>query len=90
MAPLVAVLLKQICTIEWITLNNKYNHAQISKKVMPISIALFAIFFNTINASINAESIFKIHAPYPAHWITSPQFISGASLFILGLSLIHI
>ena len=38
MAPLAAVLLKQICTMEWITLNNKYNHAQISKKVLSISI----------------------------------------------------
>ena len=59
--------------------------AQISKKVMPISIALFAIFFNTINASINAEGIFKIHAPYPAHWITNPQFICGVILFIIGM-----
>ena len=68
--------------------------AQINKKKMPISIALFAIFFNTINASINAESIFKVHAPYSTHWITSPQFICGVFLFIIGmyinLSLIHI
>ena len=38
MPPLAAVLLKQICTMEWITLNSKYNHAQISKKLLSISI----------------------------------------------------
>ena len=38
MAPLAAVLLKQMCIMEWITLNNKYNHAQISKNVLSISI----------------------------------------------------
>ena len=38
MAPLAEVLLKQICTMEWITLNNKYNHEQISKNVLSISI----------------------------------------------------
>ena len=59
--------------------------AQINKKKMPLSIALFAIFFNTINASINAESIFKVHASYSTHWITSPQFICGVFLFIIGM-----
>ncbi len=59
--------------------------AQIDNKKMPISIALFAIFFNTINTGINAESIFKIHSPYPEYWITSPQFICGVLLFTAGM-----
>ena len=59
--------------------------AQINKKKMPASIALFAIFFNTINTGINAESIFKIHSPYPVYWIVSPQFICGVLLFAIGM-----
>ena len=59
--------------------------AQINKKKMPVSIALFAIFFNTINTGINAESIFKIHSPYPIYWIVSPQFMCGVLLFAIGM-----
>ncbi len=59
--------------------------AQIRKKEMPISIALFAMCFNIINSVINAESIFKIHFPYPENWIISPQFILGILIFALGM-----
>lgn len=59
--------------------------AQMNKRVMPISIMLFAVCFNTINTMINAESIFKIHSPYPENWIMSPQFILGILIFIIGM-----
>ena len=59
--------------------------AQMNKKVMPVSIALFAICFNVINTTINAESVFKAHFPYPKDWIMSPQFILGVLIFIVGM-----
>ena len=74
------------------------QRANISNKKMPISIALFAVGFNSINAWINAEWIYSINHPYPIEWIHSPQFLLGVILFFLGmginihsdLSLIHI
>jgi len=59
--------------------------AQMNKRVMPVSIALFAICFNVINTTINAESVFITHFPYPKDWIMSPQFILGVLIFIIGM-----
>lgn len=59
--------------------------AQMNKRVMPVSIALFAICFNVINTTINAESVFIAHFPYPKDWIMSPQFILGVLIFIIGM-----
>ena len=61
------------------------QRANISNKKMPISIALFAIGFNSINSWVNAESIFSIYHSYPNEWIYSPQFVLGITLFFLGM-----
>jgi steroid 5-alpha reductase family enzyme len=58
-----------------------------NKKRMPISIVFFAIFFNIINTTINAENLFKIHNPYPEHWFMSPQFVLGMFVFIIGMGI---
>ena len=58
--------------------------AQINKKKMPISITLFAIFFNSVNTSINAEGLFGVYSSYTDDWINSPQFICGILLFTVG------
>ena len=63
------------------------QRANISNKKMPISIALFAVGFNSINAWINAEWIYSINHPYPIEWIHSPQFLLGVILFFLGMGI---
>ena len=61
--------------------------AHIIGKKMPISIALFAVGFNSINSWLNAEWIFSLHHPYPYTWLYSPQFIIGVVLFITGMGI---
>jgi protein-S-isoprenylcysteine O-methyltransferase Ste14 len=61
--------------------------AKITGKRMPLSIVLFAVAFNSINAWINAEWIYSLHHPYPNSWIYSPQFIIGFILFLFGMGL---
>ena len=63
------------------------QRANISNKKMPISIALFAVGFNSINAWINAEWIYSINHPYPIEWIHSPQFLLGIILFFVGMGI---
>ena len=53
-------------------------------KEMPLTIALSAFFFNIVNVSIQAYWIFYF-ASYPLDWLTSPAFIIGISIFIIGL-----
>jgi protein-S-isoprenylcysteine O-methyltransferase Ste14 len=51
---------------------------------MPISIALSAFFFNIINVSIQAFGIFYF-TQYASDWISSPTFIIGVTLFLMGM-----
>ena len=51
---------------------------------MPISIAFSAFFFNIINVSIQAYGIFYF-TQYSDNWISSPIFISGLSIFLIGM-----
>ena len=50
---------------------------------MPISIVGMAIFFNCINAYINARWISHL-GDYADAWLTSNAFIIGASIFVTG------
>ena len=51
---------------------------------MPISIAFSAFFFNIINVSIQAFGIFYF-TEYSSDWISSPVFIIGLTLFLIGM-----
>ena len=51
---------------------------------MPISIAFSAFFFNIINVSIQAYGIFYF-TQYSDTWISSPIFIAGLSIFLIGM-----
>ena len=51
---------------------------------MPISIAFSAFFFNIINVSIQAFGIFYF-TEYSSDWISSPVFIVGLTLFLIGM-----
>jgi protein-S-isoprenylcysteine O-methyltransferase Ste14 len=88
-------LLGSVNTLFYVLWMSHYVHrtliwplrAQMNKKRMPISIVFFAIFFNIINTTINAENLFKIHNPYPEHWFMSPQFVLGMFVFIIGMGI---
>jgi len=51
---------------------------------MPALIAIMAIFFNLINGSINGYWLGTLSPAYPAGWLTSPIFIIGAIVFVVG------
>lgn len=61
--------------------------AHIASKKMPVSIAVLAVIFNSINSWLNAEWIFNLNHPYHHSWLHSPQFITGLTLFIVGMTI---
>lgn len=79
----------QIFLLLWLT---HYVHrsfiypfaVEMTNPKMPISIALSAFFFNIINVSIQAFGIFYF-TEYASDWMLSPTFITGLSLFLIGM-----
>ena len=59
--------------------------AQLNKKLMPISVVILAVFFNTVNCLINGIWLFQINNGYELTWLTDPRFIVGIGLFALGM-----
>jgi 3-oxo-5-alpha-steroid 4-dehydrogenase 1 len=58
-----------------------------SNKLMPLIIAVFAIFFNLINGFFNGYYFGTISEGYGIDWLYDIRFISGALLFILGMAI---
>jgi len=60
-----------------------------TEKRMPLMIALNAIFFNLMNAGLNGYFLSELALPsdYSAAWLSSPQFIIGAMLFVCGMAI---
>jgi len=56
-----------------------------AKQPMPVTIIIFGMMFNGINTYLQARWIYTLSAPYPDDWIFSPFFITGLSIFLLGL-----
>lgn len=54
-------------------------------KTMPLLIVVLALAFNTLNAYVNARWISHI-GHYDVDWLTSPMFMAGAALFIIGFA----
>lgn len=56
-------------------------------KKMPLVIALSAVFFNLVNAGLNGYYLAVLAPPdkYDERWLSSPAFLSGAVLFIMGM-----
>jgi len=54
-------------------------------KPMPLVIALSGLFFNLVNAYVNARWIAHL-GDYGSAWLTSPFFVVGALVFAAGLS----
>lgn len=59
------------------------------KSKMPIAIVLMGIFFNGFNGFIQAYWLFFLapESMYTLEWLSSWQFILGASLFIIGMGI---
>jgi steroid 5-alpha reductase family enzyme len=53
---------------------------------MPAVIALTGLVFNALNAYLNARWISHF-ATYETSWFTTPAFVAGATLFVLGMGL---
>ena len=57
------------------------------KSVMPLSVILMGVVFNTLNALMQGGWIFYV-APenmYETSWLTTPQFIIGTLIFFAGM-----
>ncbi len=55
-------------------------------KTMPALIALLAVSFNLLNASVNAPQLSEYGA-YDTRWLVDPRFIVGTLLFFTGLTI---
>jgi 3-oxo-5-alpha-steroid 4-dehydrogenase 1 len=56
-------------------------------KRMPLVIALMAVCFNFINASILGYYTGTLHDHYSADWLSDPRFIAGLLIFIGGMTI---
>ena len=56
-----------------------------SKKLMPLIIAIFAIFSNLINGFINGYYFGTVSGVYGIEWLYDIRFIAGGILFFLGM-----
>ena len=57
------------------------------KSVMPLSVILMGVVFNTLNALMQGGWIFYVSPEnmYEISWLTTPQFIIGTLVFISGM-----
>ena len=57
------------------------------KSVMPLSIIVMGVIFNVLNALMQGGWIFYVSPSdyYPADWLTTPKFIGGFIVFIIGM-----
>lgn len=57
------------------------------KSVMPLSVILMGVVFNTLNALMQGGWIFYLSPEnmYEMKWLTTPQFIIGTMIFFAGM-----
>ena len=57
------------------------------KSVMPLSVILMGVVFNTLNALMQGGWIFYVvpENMYEISWLTTPQFIIGTLIFFVGM-----
>jgi protein-S-isoprenylcysteine O-methyltransferase Ste14 len=58
-----------------------------SRKMMPLVIALMAIFFNLVNGFINGYYFGTISEGYSVDWMVDLRFIAGAIFFLAGMTI---
>ncbi len=54
------------------------------RKPMPLLTALLGSSFQIINVGLTGWYIFGLSEPYGIAWLTTPQFLGGATLFLIG------
>lgn len=54
------------------------------KSQMPIVIMLMGATFNVVNGFLIGKWLFE-YSDYPSDWLTSPQFIIGTVIFLIGM-----
>ncbi len=61
------------------------NRARLYQKLMPLSVVILAVIFNTVNCLINGIWLFSLSGGYELSWMTDPRFIFGVVLFFFGM-----
>ena len=56
-----------------------------SRKLMPLLVAVFAIFFSLVNGFINGYYFGTVSQVYSNEWLYDIRFILGGSLFLVGM-----
>ncbi|MCK7540483.1 MAG: hypothetical protein MZV63_61125 [Marinilabiliales bacterium] len=56
-------------------------------KVMPLAVALMAVFFNFVNAGFLGYYTGSLHTRFTNDWLTDPRFIAGLAVFITGMAI---
>jgi len=57
--------------------------------LMPLSVVLMSVLFNSINAGANGIYLFVAGSGYSASWVQDPRFFIGVGLFTTGF-IIHL
>ena len=63
------------------------NRAKLEQKLMPLSVVILAVIFNTVNCLINGIWLFDLSGGYELSWLTDPRFIFGVVIFFFGMIL---
>ncbi len=61
------------------------NRARLYQKLMPLSVVILAVIFNTVNCLINGIWLFSLSGGYELSWMTDLRFIFGVALFFFGM-----
>ncbi|MCH2442059.1 MAG: 3-oxo-5-alpha-steroid 4-dehydrogenase [Candidatus Thalassarchaeum sp.] len=61
------------------------NRAKLNQKLIPLSVVILAMIFNTVNCWLNGIWLFDLSNGYGNSWFTDPRFILGTSIFFLGM-----
>ena len=63
------------------------NRAKLEQKLMPLSVVILAVIFNTVNCLLNGIWLFDLSGGYELSWVTDPRFIVGVVIFFFGMIL---
>ena len=63
------------------------NRARLDQKLMPLSVVILAVIFNTINCLLNGIWLFDLSGGYELSWVRDPRFIFGGVIFFFGMIL---
>ena len=61
------------------------NRARLDQKLIPLSVVILAVIFNTINCLLNGIWFFDLSGGYELSWVTDPRFIFGVVIFFFGM-----